>query len=1813
MLRKFSVALLFAMLLCLLAIPPNLTEAATFTNDAAPGEVLVVLKTPQPAYRVSAQALSNGTYTNYINSIASAAGGRIAATYDSLSEASGGIFALIKSSVVSENVMLERLKNRSDVIGASINRRNMLFADRITPNDSQLGKLWGIEAIHAPEAWAAHTGTDDVYAVVIDSGIDYTHGDLADNFEASMSASFAEGTAEDEYGDDNGHGSHVAGTIGAVGNNGMGVAGVNWKTRLVSLRIFDASGSCWDSSIINALNRLLELINDNPSLRIAAINMSYGDGLNSRTPSSQLTDPKYIAMKAIDDTNRVIMCVAAGNDGAEIGSGSYTYPASYTGLKNVIVVANADNSDNYSRSLTSNYSKNYVDIAAPGTDIWSTAPEESTLTNLYPELTFSENGYKYLCISGTSMATPHVAGAVTLLASAVPQATTEQIKNAILIGANKDYATDYTTYGFLDIKKALDILRPDASYHAIMTRSLPVPVIGLSYSVQLKMLNPNDEVTWSVSSGNLPNGLTLNSSGLISGTPSTAGEYTFTVQASGTDIMETQEFSVRVYKNPSIASDRVSNAKIGQNYYAVLQAYGSQPITWTLSDGALPDGLVLSADGTIRGVPSAVGSYDFTVSISNANGSDSRNYSLSVTDSVSELKLNITYYTEAALTNSESDYSSARMTGTDVTLQPIFSANMQTSPAAFRVSRDVQGSTVGRAEKRNVKAEDISGTLTIGAGSGSYSYKYYDSANGMYTTKTVGSEANTFGLVRDSNSVFGLVTLDGYYVDFLDGTDTAFKDRSFEWVITGNPSLNGRVQPSNLMSVSEQMEKFVPHAKMISPDSDGRFEAAQISMVKLGSTPELVEAPFSGWLEIWLHINFVRAVSDNGDAVYDRWGMGTSEYYYEGSTLSRIVPISLWSGIGYTNVAPRELASIELTTQDNNSDASINYHWTFRNPNAWGQNSDYEITGLYLDVNCNSSVTLSDGKPDYDSYSDSGNLQMNLYGYYGTPEGGPTSKDVRKNSLFALSDADGILTIGAGEGSYTYNFWSGDTYIRDEVSADEYEIALYGGGSYYWLNGSFNDGAASGLKGRKVSWSIKANPALNSETDILSEISPDKDITPYVELVKDGDTYTGISWRFRDSAAVLKSDMEISLTIETMTPFHYEDGYIQNYWNDYKISSETVKAGTSWSGSYTFKEALPQMDLYNVRVEIVNSQGSVQESHGRCSYSWTFYNDERWNNPKPVGLRPHIDAYSNSVLTNDGSIVGTAPSQSSFNLHLTPRYSKPASSDLHEPVQIASDTEPSGTLTIKAGNGTYRYYDSSLGQEVTAGSQDVTFNLYNEWDDEYYLSDIYFRENALAGLIGRTLEWTTDKYGHESTVLSVGDMIPYGHLTSQDAEGLYHAFEWYAAKSGDNMPLVCNADIDAYIEVYDNEGVSIAWVSNTVYSGDVAAGTLKFSNGLALDEVSRIYFSLNHYGRDESAIFYFSWNFSKKVMDINSELFPDDAFRQYILENVDTNQDGSLSQSEINDTQEIDVYGEGVSSLKGIEIFTNLTYLDCSSNNLTELNLTANTALTELYCGENNLTTLNLTGNTALTYLSCYNNKLTELDLTANTALLAVDCSENNLTELDVKANTALTYLYCSENNLTELNLTANTALTYLSCYNNNLTELDVKANTALTKLHCNNNSLTTLDLTANTALKELYCGNNSLTSLNVRGLTQLEYLDAYGNNLKEIDLSTNKALQRYNLDPGTNIIWEVADDTKPEFRTHSLLLSGQIGVNFYMLLPEIYGVDYTNSYMDFDIAGDKSNVSQYFDPEFMNKKKTYYGFRCYINSVQMADKITAT
>ena len=255
--------------------------------------------------------------------------------------------------------------------------------------------------------------------------------------------------------------------------------------------------------------------------------------------------------------------------------------------------------------------------------------------------------------------------------------------------------------------------------------------------------------------------------------------------------------------------------------------------------------------------------------------------------------------------------------------------------------------------------------------------------------------------------------------------------------------------------------------------------------------------------------------------------------------------------------------------------------------------------------------------------------------------------------------------------------------------------------------------------------------------------------------------------------------------------------------------------------------------------------------------------------------------------------------------------------------------------------------------------------------------------------------------------------------------------------------------------------------------------------------------------------------------------FADDNFKAYCVENFDKNGDKEISKSEAAAVRTINVNTDNITSLQGIEYFTNLTTLYCRGTNrynselhiteyfgsLTSLDVSQNTALTSLWCGGNQLTSLDVSHNTALTDLRCYHNPLGSLDISKNSALTILYCQSNELAELDVSHNPALTKIQCLDNQLTSLDVSNNTSLTDLKCYNNQLTSLNLGDNTALTLLYCQNNQLTALDVSRNTALTELHCYNNQLADLNLGDNTVLTLLDCHNNQLTALDVSKNTAL----------------------------------------------------------------------------------------------------
>ena len=249
---------------------------------------------------------------------------------------------------------------------------------------------------------------------------------------------------------------------------------------------------------------------------------------------------------------------------------------------------------------------------------------------------------------------------------------------------------------------------------------------------------------------------------------------------------------------------------------------------------------------------------------------------------------------------------------------------------------------------------------------------------------------------------------------------------------------------------------------------------------------------------------------------------------------------------------------------------------------------------------------------------------------------------------------------------------------------------------------------------------------------------------------------------------------------------------------------------------------------------------------------------------------------------------------------------------------------------------------------------------------------------------------------------------------------------------------------------------------------------------------------------------------------IDEAHFPDANFRAWVSENCDPDTNGYLTDTEREAVTSIDVVSQEIGSLKGIEYFSELERLDAESNELTELDLSNNTALRNVSLVYNQLESVDVTGLELLSNLDVSYNQLTALDLQANTALQSLDCSGNGLTALDVSACTELTSLSCSENSIQVLDVSALTGLKGLYCNDNALSTLDLHANPLLEELDCSSNHLTSIDLRANTLLSGLWTIGNGMTALDVSMLPQLRVLECYDMPLETLTLGKLSKLSRF-------------------------------------------------------------------------------------------------
>ncbi|MEO1619354.1 MAG: S8 family serine peptidase, partial [Planctomycetota bacterium] len=326
-----------------------------------------------------------------------------------------------------------------------------------TPNDADYADLWGMNNsgqtggtadadIDAEEAWEVTTGSRDTIVAVVDTGVDYLHPDLAANMWVNPGEIAGDGIDNDGNGfvddvhgynfvsrngnpmDDHDHGTHVAGTIGAVANNGIGVAGVSWDVQIMAVKFLDARGG---GSTANAVAAIEYAVDNGAVLSNHSwgFNGGYSQALADAIEYARLADHLVVA--------------AAGNGGGDrIGDDNDSvpfYPGNFP-HENLISIAATDHNDDL--ATFSNYGRTQVDLGAPGVAILSTT-----------------RGGTYETFSGTSMATPHAAGVAALLRSEYPDWTFDKVRDRLFDTVDPLASLDSitTTGGRLNAARAVEV------------------------------------------------------------------------------------------------------------------------------------------------------------------------------------------------------------------------------------------------------------------------------------------------------------------------------------------------------------------------------------------------------------------------------------------------------------------------------------------------------------------------------------------------------------------------------------------------------------------------------------------------------------------------------------------------------------------------------------------------------------------------------------------------------------------------------------------------------------------------------------------------------------------------------------------------------------------------------------------------------------------------------------------------------------------------------------------------------------------------------------------------------------------------------------------------------------------------------------------------------------------------------------------------------------------------------------------------------------------------------------------------------------
>lgn len=1564
------------------------------------------------------------------------------------------------------NTIVEQLQELNFVKYA---KPDVIVQTTSVPNDPRYNELWGLQNIQAEQAWdyieQNNPGSTDIIIGVIDTGVDYTHPDLADNMWVNPGEIAGNGVDDDGNGyiddiygldtynddsdpmDDNNHGTHVAGTIGAVRDNNQGIVGVLPNVKIIALKFLGADGSGSTSGAIELLNYVYAM-KQLHGVDIRLTNNSWGG-----TVFDQALYDAFAVSSSLD----ILTVAAAGNSSSNADYVPH-YPAAYD-LDSIISVAAIDNSNQL--ASFSNFGETTVDIAAPGVSILSTTP-----------------GNSYAVFNGTSMATPHVSGVIGLLLSSEPTLTISQTRERLFSRAEvipDKLAGRIATSAKIN---AYDLLKADLfEVDTLGNEPFLVPEGGnATFNIRLK--------------NGVALGQSITAAIELSGDSDIGVDIPVSLQLSFNDTNrdEWQQVTVSALDD-SDGVNQITNIKVSAGMWApiniiAIEQDDDDPLEICNSVTSVPASecealvkLYLSTDG-----------HQWSDS-TNWLDSDPCGWARVQCDSeghISRLNFlgnflsgtippelgNLTHLTYL-------DFSANQLVG------PIPPELGDLTNLGFLLLSVNQLSGSIPPELSNLKELELialnSNLLTgpIPPGLGDLDKLYgieftNNSLSGSIPTE-LGSMDRLQHINLGNNNFTGTIPTELGNLPLLSAVDIRNSQLTgsipkelgnsdiLNFVYLGGNQLTGNIPVElatpnlrNLFLQNNQLTGNIPSALGSTKLTFANLSGNQLT----GSIPS----------ELSNLVNMTTLYLDNNEltgSIPSELGNLTklTQLYLQKNKLTGNIPVELGK---LNNIDKLLLEGNGLTGEIPISFPELSPDNLKLNFNAlYSTNEDVQA---FL-----SSYSASSWTPSFQTVlpsniqllSQNGQLVFNWDQQSRLGTGGYiiSYSDARDGVYSEHGRTQGTQYIIEDASEYPQRFYKVQNY-SDPTPNNKFEIA-----SEY--SRSFKIGVDTVPPVISISGEVILEATDNIEAD-LDELR--NQLLLLVSAVDDND------------------GIVTNITVEELTNLTLGINYIT------LIACDNSNNCSSVIYRFTVKDISPPIiSVTNILLEATAPLTNVNLSTPTVTDNFDTNLSVTSDNTGPFPVGTHIITWT---ATDSSGNTGTATQTVTIQDTTAPTLTVPEAitieaSALLTPLNLgiatASDLvegalnpQPSAVGPFAVGTHiiTWTATDGSGNTEIA--TQTVT--IQDTTAPTLTIPEAITKEaSALLTPVNLGIATAID--------IVDGTLNPQPSTIGPFALGT-HTIIWIVKDASGNTTTA-------------TQQITITDTTPSILTDRIV--------DLRFDDMN-LYDCVNQYTQEQQ------WKFVHEVTSlicINENIANANGLEQLgNLKNLELT-DNQLTLLDLTPLTQLTHVNVGYNQLQSLNItgLSQLRVLGAWSNQLTSLDVAALTQLTNLHVDKNQLSTLDVSALTQLQTLHVGGNQLSALDVSSLTQLQQFWAYNNALTTLDVVNLTQLVTLHVSDNQLASLDVSNLAQLTYLNASNNQLSTLDVSQLTQLTKLYTANNQLTVLDVANLTELIDLYANNNQLSLLDVSQSQSLVALGAWSNQLTTLQLPTTSALVRLHVD----------------------------------------------------------------------------------------------